>query len=63
MPSSFEPGGISQMLAMRAGQLCVVHGVGGLKDTVTDNVNGFVFDGLTSRAQASNFVAKVTAGT
>ena len=61
MPSSFEPGGISQMLAMRAGQLCVVHGVGGLKDTVTDNVNGFVFDGLTSRAQASNFVARVTA--
>jgi starch synthase len=61
MPSSFEPGGISQMLAMRAGQLCVVHGVGGLKDTVTDNVNGFVFDGLTSRDQASNFVARVTA--
>ena len=60
MPSSFEPCGISQMLAMRAGQLCVVHGVGGLKDTVSDNVNGFVFDGLSSRAQASNFVAKVT---
>ena len=39
----------------------LVHGVGGLKDTVTDNVNGFVFDGLTSRAQASNFVARVTA--
>ncbi|MEJ2123041.1 MAG: glycosyltransferase [Alphaproteobacteria bacterium] len=59
MPSSFEPCGISQMLAMRAGQLCVVHGVGGLKDTVSDNVNGFVFDGRTSGVQASNFVAKV----
>jgi starch synthase len=47
------------MLAMRAGQLCVVHGVGGLKDTVSDNSNGFVFDGLTSRAQADNFVCKV----
>jgi starch synthase len=59
MPSSFEPCGISQMLAMRAGQLCVVHGVGGLRDTVTDGVNGFVFDGATPTAQADAFVATV----
>ncbi|MBT6274476.1 MAG: glycosyltransferase, partial [Chromatiales bacterium] len=43
MPSSFEPCGISQLLAMRAGQPCLVHGVGGLKDTVVDGVNGFSF--------------------
>ena len=59
MPSSFEPCGISQMLAMRAGQPCVVHGVGGLKDTVTDGVNGFVFTGRTPTEQAEAFVAKV----
>jgi starch synthase len=59
MPSSFEPCGISQMLAMRAGQLCVVHGVGGLRDTVTDNINGFVFEGATLKEQARHFVAKV----
>jgi starch synthase len=59
MPSSFEPCGISQMLAMRAGQPCVVHGVGGLKDTVTDGVTGFVFGGGTPTDQAEAFVARV----
>lgn len=59
MPSSFEPCGISQMLAMRAGQPCVVHAVGGLKDTVDNNVTGFVFTGATPRDQAENFVSTV----
>lgn len=59
MPSSFEPCGISQMLAMRAAQPCVVHGVGGLKDTVEDGRTGFVFDGESTRLQAENFVASV----
>jgi len=59
MPSSFEPCGISQMLAMRAGQPCVVHAVGGLKDTVNDAVTGFVFDGNTPTEQAENFVSCV----
>ena len=58
MPSSFEPCGISQMLAMRAGQPCVVHGVGGLKDTIDDGVTGFVFDGDSVREQALKFVRR-----
>jgi starch synthase len=58
MPSSFEPCGISQMLAMRAGQPCVVHAVGGLKDTVTPE-RGFRFDGDSPREQAERFVATV----
>ncbi|MFO7642885.1 MAG: glycogen/starch synthase [Desulfosarcina sp.] len=45
MPSSYEPCGISQLLAMRAGQPCLVHAVGGLRDTVTHNHNGFAFEG------------------
>lgn len=57
MPSSFEPCGISQMLAMRAGQPCVVHAVGGLKDTVQNGTTGFVFDGATPAQQAENFAA------
>jgi starch synthase len=59
MPSSFEPCGISQMLAMRAAQPCVVHGVGGLCDTVDDGRTGFVFGGSNPGEQAGNFVAAV----
>ncbi|NHN37383.1 glycogen synthase [Pseudomaricurvus alcaniphilus] len=58
MPSSFEPCGISQMLAMRAGQPCLVHGVGGLRDTVSDNLTGFVFSGDSPLQQAENMVER-----
>jgi starch synthase len=56
MPSLFEPCGISQMLAMREGQPCIVHAIGGLKDTVIDNVNGFAFGGMTVADQVDAFV-------
>jgi starch synthase len=59
MPSSFEPCGISQMLAMRSAQPCVVHGVGGLKDTVRHERTGFVFEGNTPQEQAAHFVDTV----
>jgi starch synthase len=59
MPSSFEPCGIGQMLAMREGQPCVVHEIGGLKDTVRNGVNGFSFAGYTPADQADNFVKTV----
>ncbi len=57
MPSSFEPCGISQMLAMREGQPCLVHGVGGLRDTVSDGENGFVFNADTLRGRVDAMVA------
>lgn len=56
MPSSYEPCGISQLLAMRAGMPCLVHATGGLKDTVSDGETGFVFDGATIAEQVENML-------
>jgi len=56
MPSSFEPCGLSQMIAMRHGQPCLVHEVGGLKDTVQDGHNGFAFKGDSLQSQVDGLV-------
>jgi starch synthase len=56
MPSAFEPCGISQMLAMRDGQPCVVHSIGGLKDTVQDGETGFAFSGDSQEDLGDGFV-------
>ena len=59
MPSSFEPCGISQMLAMREGQPCLVNAVGGLNDTVIDGENGFVFKGDSLQQQGQALISKL----
>lgn len=56
MPSSFEPCGISQLLAMRDGQPCLVNAVGGLRDTIKPDETGLCFEGENAKAQAQAMV-------
>ena len=60
MPSSFEPCGIGQMLAMRDAQPCLVNRTGGLRDTVEPGVNGFGFEGNTLEQQVDNMADALT---
>jgi len=44
MPSQYEPCGLTQMRAQRYGALPIGRRVGGIADTVEDDVTGFLFD-------------------
>lgn len=57
MPSTFEPCGTSPLLALHYGQPCLVHGVGGLRDSVDHGKTGFVFSGQNPLKQAANLLA------
>jgi starch synthase len=50
MPSSFEPCGLGQMIAMRYGTLPVARRTGGLADTIADGKDGFLFEDRTAGA-------------
>jgi starch synthase len=50
MPSLYEPCGLTQMRAQRYGSPPIVRHVGGLADTVEDEVTGFAFDPYTPDA-------------
>jgi len=50
MPSLYEPCGLTQMRAQRYGALPIGRTVGGLADTIEDEVSGFLFDGYSPDA-------------
>jgi starch synthase len=50
MPSLYEPCGLTQMRAQRYASPPIVRHVGGLADTVEDEVTGFAFDPYTPEA-------------
>ena len=50
MPSLYEPCGLTQMRAQRYGAPPIVRNVGGLADTVEDEVTGFSFEAYTPEA-------------
>ncbi|MCA1722831.1 MAG: glycogen synthase [Thermomicrobia bacterium] len=52
MPCQYEPCGLTQMRAQRYGTLPLVRNVGGLADTVEDDVTGFAFEPYNAGAFA-----------
>jgi starch synthase len=56
MPSLYEPCGLNQMYSLKYGTIPIVHGVGGLRDTIQDydsardTGTGFVFDDYEPQA-------------
>lgn len=52
MPSRYEPCGLNQLYSQRYGTLPIVRAVGGLDDTVDNEVTGFKFDELSPDALA-----------
>jgi starch synthase len=50
MPSLYEPCGLTQMRAQLYGSPPIVRDVGGLRDTVDDEVTGFAFEPYTPEA-------------
>jgi len=48
VPSKFEPCGLIQMIAMRYGTLPIARATGGLKNSIDDKINGFLFKKYSS---------------
>lgn len=59
IPSKFEPCGLIQMIAMLFGTIPIAHKTGGLKDSIKDGFNGFLFSKYSSEALEEKVVKAV----
>lgn len=57
IPSNFEPCGLIQLIAMRYGTIPIANRTGGLKDTIRDNVTGYLYSPNTQ----GQFLSRITA--
>lgn len=53
LPSRFEPCGLTQMISQRYGTPPIAHAVGGLRDTISDGITGFLFDAADAASLAA----------
>jgi starch synthase len=60
IPSRYEPCGLIQMIAMLFGTIPIAHKTGGLKDSIKDGYNGFLFSAYSSEALEEKVVKAVT---
>jgi starch synthase len=60
IPSRYEPCGLIQMIAMLFGTIPIAHRTGGLKDSIKDGYNGFLFSAYTSEALEEKVEKAVT---
>jgi starch synthase len=54
IPSRYEPCGLIQMIAMLFGTIPIAHKTGGLKDSIKEGYNGFLFSAYSSEALEKN---------
>src|SRR3989344_5798995 len=59
IPSRYEPCGLIQMIAMLFGTIPIAHKTGGLKDSIKEGYNGFLFSGYTSEALEGKVIKAV----
>ena len=50
IPSKYEPCGLIQMIAMLFGTIPIAHKTGGLKDSIKEGYNGFIFSTYSSES-------------
>gem|GEM_PF-1180372 len=59
IPSSYEPCGLIQMIAMLFGTIPIAHKTGGLKDSIKDGYNGFLFNAYNSQALEEKIIKTI----